>query len=480
MGFGVEEAVQVANQVVGANVGRSLSDVEVIILKGAWERLDYDQIAAQNQYSTSYVSNDIAPKLWRTLSDALGEKVRKSNFRGALERYWENSPTSIQTAEGIALKTQGSNLPPLTASKQTQLSNAPTDPQPNQHPKSKIQNLKSDDFFVPDEHYIPRPPIEQKSYDTILQPGSLLRIKAPKQMGKTSLVNHLLCQFNPKDYRTVHLSLELSDRRKHLVDLSQFLRWFCLNISRELGLPGELDEYWDEEGLGAKVSCTTYFEQYLLPDVDSPLVLCLDDVDLLFPFPEVYEDFFGLLRSWYEKARSRRIWKKFRLVIIHATDVYIRLNIHQSPFNVGVPVSLPDFTLEQAQSLASACQLDGTVEQVAPLLDWVGGHPYLLTLAFSELANRGTDRLNELLAELPTNAGIYGGHLREHLLNLEQEEELAIALKKVIHADGGVTLKPMVAYKLQSMGLIALVGNEAQSRCRLYTHYFTEQFADDA
>ena len=302
-------------------------------------------------------------------------------------------------------------------------------------------------------------------------------------MGKTALVNHLLwqlCQFDAPDYRTVHLSLELSDRRKHLVDLSQFLRWFCFNISRELGIPNELDEYWDEEGLGSKVSCTTYFEQYLLPDADSPLVLCLDDVDLLFPHPEVYEDFFGLLRSWYEKARSRRIWKKFRLVIVHATDVYIRLNIHQSPFNVGVPISLPDFTLEQAQTLARACQLDGTVGQVEPLLDWVGGHPYLLTLAFAELANRGKDSMNELLAELQTNSGIYGGHLREHLLNLEQEEELAIALKHVIQSQDGVTLKPIVAYKLQSMGLISLTGNVAQSRCRLYTHYFSEQFADEA
>ncbi|NET09865.1 MAG: hypothetical protein F6K16_35225 [Symploca sp. SIO2B6] len=75
MGFRVEEAVQVANQIVLSTVGRSLTDVEVIILKGAWERLGYDQIAAQNQYATSYVRNDIAPKLWRLLSDALGVSI---------------------------------------------------------------------------------------------------------------------------------------------------------------------------------------------------------------------------------------------------------------------------------------------------------------------------------------------------------------------------------------------------------------------
>jgi hypothetical protein len=80
--------------------------------------------------------------------------------------------------------------------------------------------------------------------------------------------------------------------------------------------------------MGAKVSCTTYLEEYVLAAADSPLVLYLDDVDTLFPYPEVYEDFFGLLRSWYEKARSRPNWKKLRLAIAHSTDVYIRLNIN--------------------------------------------------------------------------------------------------------------------------------------------------------
>ena len=94
MGFGITEAIQTAEQAVVSSTGRSLSDVEIIILKGAWERLDYDQIAAQNQYATSYVSNDIAPKLWRVLTNALGEKVKKSNFKAALKRAWEEKRAS--------------------------------------------------------------------------------------------------------------------------------------------------------------------------------------------------------------------------------------------------------------------------------------------------------------------------------------------------------------------------------------------------
>ena len=106
----------------------------------------------------------------------------------------------------------------------------------------------------------------------------------------------------------------MADRQHHFCDIDTFLRWFCFNVEQELDLESQLDHYWNAEWLGSKVSCTTYFEKYLLSQTESPLVLCIDDVDLLFTYPDLYEDFFGLLRSWYEKARSRSHWKKIRLV----------------------------------------------------------------------------------------------------------------------------------------------------------------------
>ncbi len=224
--------------------------------------------------------------------------------------------------------------------------------------------------------------------------------------------------------------------------------------------------------MGAKVSCTTYFEEYLLSQLDNPLVLCLDDVDLLFPYPEIYEDFFGLLRSWYEKARSRKLWQKLRLFIAHSTDVYIRLNINQSPFNVGLPIELPEFTLEQVQELAKLHELEVN-QYIEYLMSMVGGHPYLLAQAFSYLKNNHNVSLEEILKQAPTDAGIYSNHLREHWLNLQQNPELAIAFKQVVTSNSPVQLEPISAYQLQSMGLLKLLGNQVEPRCNLYRQYFS-------
>ncbi|MGK7875279.1 MAG: AAA-like domain-containing protein [Xenococcaceae cyanobacterium] len=358
------------------------------------------------------------------------------------------------------------------------------------YPKSEIEESEKSDPKQPASHvepklrgvqvpldspfYVERPRIESICYETLLQPGALLRLKGPNLMGKTSLMIRVLAQLAQENYRTASLSFELADRKTHFTNLNKFLRWFCLNLSRELGLSSPLDDYWDEEGMGSKVSCTTYFEEYLLAQGDSPLVLCLDDVDLLFPYPEIYEDFFGLLRSCHEKAKSRQCWKKLRLAIVHSTDVYIQLNINQSPFNVGLPIELSEFDSEQVQEFARLHGLEVNTELVEPLMKMVGGHPYLLQQAFSHLKSHPDITLEELLAEATTEAGIYRNHLHEHWLNLQEHPELALAFKKVVNATNPVELEPMLAYKLQSMGLGKLYGNQVEPRSNLYRQYFSE------
>jgi hypothetical protein len=394
------------------------------------------------------------------LTDSLGEKVKKSNFKEALKRAWENQIRDNQFAYESQLSTK---KPRITKSQQ------------NHHQFNLSQEQKS---CVDSQFYVPRYPLESLCYEHLLHPGSLMRIKAPKLMGKTLLIERLLIKAAKHGYRTVSLSLEMADRKTHCTDLNKFLRWFCFNVSRELHLPSQMDEYWDEEGMGAKVSCTTYLEEYLLADAETPLVLCLDDVDVLFPYPEVYEDFFGLLRSWHEKARSRPSWKKLRLVIAHATDVYIRLNINQSPFNVGLPIELPELTREEVELFARQYGLAGDSYLVDSLMQLVGGHPYLLKMAFSHLTSYPDLTLEQLLVEAVTDAGIYSHHLRDHWLSLQQESKLMAAFQTVINSDKPVRLETISAYQLQSMGLVKLVGNEVEPRCQLYCNYFADVIAN--
>jgi hypothetical protein len=85
----------------------------------------------------------------------------------------------------------------------------------------------------------------------------------------------------------------------------------------------------------------------LLPEIETPLVLGLDEVDEVFRYPAIADDFFGLLRAWYEEASygsgDSELWERLRLIVVHSTEVYLPLDVNQSPFNVGLPIELPEF-----------------------------------------------------------------------------------------------------------------------------------------
>ncbi len=150
------------------------------------------------------------------------------------------------------------------------------------------------------------------------------------------------------------------------------------------------------------------------------------------------------------------------------------MNINQSPFNVGLPIELPEFSLQQVQELARRHGLNWNTTQVEQLMAMVGGHPYLVRVALYRIA-RADNTLEQLLQTAPTEAGLYGDHLRRHLWNLEQHRELADAVKKVVATTTPVRLDAIQAFKLNSMGLVHLHGNDVTPRCDLYRQYFRDR-----
>jgi len=217
--------------------------------------------------------------------------------------------------------------------------------------------------------YIERPPIETRCYEALVKPGALIRIKAPRQMGKSSLMLRILNHGIEQGYQTASLNFQLVDRDS-LSNLDQFLQWFCNSIANELNLEDKLADYW-KGTFSPKNKSTNYFQRYLLPELQRPVVLCLDEVDQVFEHPPIDTDFFGMLRAWHEDARIKPIWKNLRLVIVHSKEVYIPLHINQLPFNVGVPIELPLLTQVQVVDLVQRHGLNWKVAEVERLMDIV-------------------------------------------------------------------------------------------------------------
>ncbi len=323
--------------------------------------------------------------------------------------------------------------------------------------------------------YIERPPIESDCYETILKPGALIRIKAPRQMGKTSLMQRILAHSKQNEYHTAYLNFQSADS-DFFSNIDDFLRWFCGMITEELELEDRLEDLW-KGSLGSKAKCTNYFRRYLLKTINQPLTLGLDEVDQVFQHLEIAQEFFSLLRVWHENGKNQPDWKKLRLVIAHSKEVYIPLNINQSPFNVGLPIDLPELTFEQISELVKRHGLNWSVREVNSLMGMVDGHPYLVRKALYEMTRHQLS-FAEFIETAPTQSGIYNDHLRRHLLNLQDNEKLAEAMKKVVFKNEPVRLEESQAFQLRSMGLIKRVGNDVVPLCNLYRLYFSDRFGE--
>lgn len=440
----VDDAIALVDQLLQPE---GLNDLQEAVLRHCWHGKGYQDIADILDYDSGYVRT-VGSRLWQQLSDLLGKKVTKSNLHSVLRRY----TYLLETGKTVASKTVSS---------------------PNPDFPGLPLNLES-------PFYIERPPIEQRCYQEILQPGALIRIQAPKHMGKTSLLYRLLGYARSQNYQALRISCEEATADS-FTSLNAFLRWMCQSIARKLKLPPKLEEYWDDDFSFAKSNCTQYFEDYLLPKINVPFILALDDVERIFTYPQIAQDFLPLLRVWHEEANEIEIWQNLRLVVVHSTEVYVPLDIHQSPFNVGLPIDLQDWSLKQVQELALRYDLDWAdgntgLEKLRPLLAMVGGHPYLVQLALYHLWENKEENpvvgLERILLDAPTDGGIYGSHLRRLLTMLENSPELGLAMKNVLESDEPIAIPPLSAYQLQSMGLVKLVGNLTTVRYQLYDRYF--------
>lgn len=320
--------------------------------------------------------------------------------------------------------------------------------------------------------YVERPPIESTCYQEIGKPGALIRVKVPRQMGKTSLMHRILNQARQNGQRSVYLNLQSIDT-EFLDSIDQFLQWFCASVANELEFDDRLDKLW-KGVVGSKNKCTNYFQRYLLPTLGEPLTLGLDEVDQVFHHLEVAQGFLGLLRAWHEKSKNDPVWQQFRLVIAHSREVYIPLDVNYSPFNVGVPVELPTFKQSQVSDLARRHGLSWSAETMEKLMSLVNGHPYLVRKALFEIAC-GSLTLEQFLAIAPTEEGLYSDHLRMHLNNLHQDPQLAEAMKRVVISDVPVRVDSTIGFRLHSLGLVQRRENDIEPLCNLYRIYFRDR-----
>jgi hypothetical protein len=327
---------------------------------------------------------------------------------------------------------------------------------------------------VRDQLYIERDADPQLNRQ-LLRNGSTTTIRAPRQSGKSSLLERGLhhARQSPggtqRPCRTVKFDLQSVDRSV-LDSYESFLRCLVDHIVYRLGFnPAPLERLWNSR-LGLQNRLTCFIEDEVLPQLGGrQLILALDEADRLVTCPYA-SDFFGLLRVWHNNRAGSDIWSGLNLALVISTEPYLLIReVNQSPFNVGLTLNLKDFSSQQVAELNARHGSPLGPTEFPRLVALLNGHPYLTRKALYHLVVE-RQSWTELERAAPTDMGPFGDHLRYYYWRAMEAPELIAALRQVLRS--GRCSDEQAAYRLVRAGLLAVAEGGYQFRCELYRRYF--------
>ena len=310
---------------------------------------------------------------------------------------------------------------------------------------------------------------DQMAMAAIGRQGVTITIKAPRQMGKSSLLMRLVDTATKANKRVAFLDFQLF-AKSALAESDTFFRQFCAWLTDELGMDDRVDDYWNMP-IGNLQRCTRYVSRYLLKELGGPMVLVMDEVESVFD-TNFRSDFFGMLRSWHNSRRTGSIWKQLDLALVTSTEPYQFIdNLNQSPFNVGEVIELTDFTRGQIADLNRRHGSYLSLAQEEQLMTLVGGHPYLVRRALYLVASQRISA-NDLFAHAVDDHGPFGDHLRHHLFRLYQSDELLQGMRHVIQNER--CQNERIFFRLHGAGLVRRENQRVMPRYQLYADFFLE------
>jgi AAA-like domain len=322
---------------------------------------------------------------------------------------------------------------------------------------------------------------EESWYSMFFERHSLIRIQAPSQFGKTLLMSRMLERAEQQGHLSLYLTLNGIDAASFR-DSQTFFRHFICEIENEIAessidLLMPLDRYDDYAARSGHFKAAVKYLEHLQKNLSQPFTLGINKLDRLLDDPQTAKtasDFLYLLRYMNEKSKSSKVWKNFRLVLAYTVlrfEDSVPIAATQSPFNVGYPIDLREFSPSEVAELAAKKGLNLDELQIQALMKPIGGIPNLIQLTINTLRERG----EKLLEDPAAITSIYQAHLEE-LEGYLRRENLDVPMNQIATAGVDINgLDKKIRNLLHRQGLIiTTIDRQVLPRCELYLRHFSQ------
>jgi hypothetical protein len=329
--------------------------------------------------------------------------------------------------------------------------------------------------------YVTRP-ADDELFERVLK-GDYCYILTPRQMGKSSLMIRTAGRLRQRGFQAA------------IVDLSglgtqatgeQWYLGVCKCLAQDLDLSIELGQWWREQGgMTPAQRFDIFLHDAVLAEVASPVVVFVDEIDSTLKLPFA-DDFFAAIRRAYNQRARDQAYDRLTFVllgVVAPTDLI--KDRTRTPFNIGHPINLQEFSRADAGPLESEIELlyPGQGRRILDqIFSWTSGHPYLTQKLCQEIAaapgrewtNAEVDRLVEGLflgdaAQQEDNIQFVN-----HYVEASPERRQLVQLYRRIYAGKLVPEdeRSPAQNRLKLTGLVRAAGGALHVRNQIYRQVF--------
>lgn len=342
--------------------------------------------------------------------------------------------------------------------------------QPQFDPRSMIipgGSIKTDSRF-----YVVRK-ADEEVFTELHKSRATVTVRGPRQTGKTSLIMgmYVALRSAKEPIRTAFIDFQALEEGS-LKSRNTIWLAIAVQIAKQLQIQGwkRTDWNFDDSYL---INISTFLDQFVFAHDETPLLICLDEVDRLFSSP-IGSKFFGSVRAFFNSGALDPSWGKVKWLLGSSSEPSFFIeDLTQSPFNIGLRVELGAFTPDEVGSFAGRHGLALEPGALKMVMEFVRGRPYLVHLMFFNMVRNPEAHANFFDTDF-TSRGIFRDHLHSYLVQFQREKALADGMKEIVEGNGCNDRK--LVDRLEAAGLVRWDDSmKAIPACRLYAEFFKAQ-----
>ena len=212
-----------------------------------------------------------------------------------------------------------------------------------------------------------------------LSRGEFCYVLNSRQMGKSSLRVRTTTRLQSLGIRCGVIAL--TEIGSHDLTPDQWYASLALCLTNSFNLTVDLGEWWRQRQYLSPVKrLGDFVDHVLLAQVQGDIVLFIDEIASVLSLGSSSEDFFALIRAWYNRRAESDDYQRLTLALFGvATPSELIADRQRTPFNIGQAIALENFQRHEARPLLSGlstvCSNPESV--IAQIFAWTGGHPFL-------------------------------------------------------------------------------------------------------